>query len=312
MLFNKVEYRLRLYIARHFPSCKFFSIMERIRRSRKGRTQAQPIEARSEERIVIQQVWEEAQSTQVIEFIEQNSGRMLAAHKQFFLPIPASQELSDACKAGDVYAAFDENGAVVASAGAFLLANATTEERGSGPIMIYDYGAACVAPRFGGLTPHTLQDLFFWLRTLGLTLTNFKSRGGICLLVSVAAENHPSLSCIRRNSFAEIAVVPDWLDRVTADWISAGYARHFWLNSDGVLDHAKRFVDAIQNHMILSRVERDSGRTRKVHVDLDVEWFNKALPVITQVVRGDISLANSRFSSIPQNAEPQSNIDNLR
>src|SRR5262249_26165463 len=194
------------------------------------------------------------------------------------------------------------DGVVVASAGAFHLASTNT---GSGPrrpeTVVYDYGAACVAPSFGGLKPYTLQDILFWLRTLSLTLTNFKAPGGICLLVSVAAENAASLSSIQRNSFDEIQTIPKWLDDVSKTWLS-GPARHFWLDSPGVLQQAKKFVEAIQRITVLSRVERDTGRTRNVHLDLDIDWFNKAFSVITEIVRGEISLSSCKFSAIPQDA----------
>jgi hypothetical protein len=145
--------------------------------------------------------------------------------------------------------------------------------------------------------------MFFWLRTLGLMLANFKARGGICLLVSVAEDNAASLAAIQRNSFEEIHYVPKWLDEASETWMSVGRVRHFWLNSDGVLEHAKKLVDAMQNHTSLSRIERESGRTRTIQVDLDIEWLDKALPVITHIVRGEISLDVCRFSPIPDDAE---------
>ncbi|WP_338695236.1 hypothetical protein V5279_03830 [Bradyrhizobium sp. 26S5] len=303
MTFKELRHRLNSYIQRIIPFRKYFSMTQTIVRIAKKHAPFQAAEG-VEERIVIKQVWEQAQITQVIEFLEQIRDRMLAANKSFFLPIPDQKELKPACEAGDVYAAFDTAGRVVATGGAFHLAWETDV---GGPkllhgVRVYDYGAACVDPRFGGLAPYTLQDMFFWLRTLGLLLTQFKARGGICLLVSVAEDNTPSLSCIQRNFFQEVDQVPEWLAEVSSGWLTIGRARHFWLDSNGVLAQAKRFVNAMQNHTTVSRIERESGATRTIHVDLDIEWFSKAFPVITQIVRGEISLDDCRFSRTPYHA----------
>jgi hypothetical protein len=142
--------------------------------------------------------------------------------------------------------------------------------------------------------------MFFWLRTLGLTLAAFKSKGGICLLASVIADNEPSVDSIRRNSFEQIDVVPKWLNDISESWIQGRPVQHFCLPTQGVLEHAKKFVDAMKNPSILHRVENTNGKTRHIEIELEIEWFNKAFSVITQIVRGDIPLGSCGFSSVPR------------
>lgn len=127
--------------------------------------------------------------------------------------------------------------------------------------------------------------------------------GGICLLASVAEDNAPSLACIQRNFFQEVDQVPEWLIEASRGWLTIGRARHFWLESKGVLEQAKMFVNAMQNHTRTSRIERESGATRTIHVDLDILWFSKFFPVITQIVRGETSLDECRFSDTPYRAK---------
>lgn len=304
MTFKELRHRLNSYIGQIVPSCKDLSIAQALVRLAK-RPAPSEIAERVDERIVIRQVWDQAQVTQVVDFLEHVRDRMLAANKSFFLPIPDQKELELACEAGDVYAAFDAAGRVVASGGAFHLAWETNVDGSKlhHGVRVYDYGAACIDPRFGGLAPYTLQDMFFWLRTLGLLLTQFKARGGICLLASVAEDNTPSLSCIQRNFFQEVDQVPEWLVEVSRSWLTVGRPRHFWLDSKGVLAQAKAFVHAMQNHMTVSRIERENGARRTIHVDLDIAWFSKAFPVITQTVRGEISLDDCLFSRTPDRAK---------
>jgi hypothetical protein len=232
------------------------------------------------ERLVIKQVFTPAESSQFVEFIEKYKKRLTGAGKPFFLPIPEQDELEQACTAGDAYAVFDQSGQIIATAGAFLLAQ-TLPKDPRDRVTIYEYGAACVDPNFCGTRPYTLQEILFWIRTLGLLLPNFKSSGQTCFLVSAAAANRAGIS---------------------QTWANAEDIRHFWLDPGGVIEHAKRFVNAMHDQGIVTRQERDDGTNRRMQVHLDFAWYNRAFAAVTQIARGDATLENFGICEPPVQA----------
>ena len=253
------------------------------------------------EKLVIKQVFTTSESAQFIDFISEFRRRLTRASKPFFLPIPEQNELKQACAAGDAYAVFDQAGQVVATAGAFLLAQ-TSAKNPRDKVTVYEYGAACVDPKFCGTGPYTLQEILLWIRTLGLVLSNYKSSGKTCFLVSAAAANLASIAAIERNDFVEIVKVPDWLLGISQTWANSEVLRHFWLDPAGVIGHAKKFVEAMHDEGIVTRVERGDGTNRKMQVHLDFAWYNRAFAVVTQIARGDATLENFGICEPPVKA----------
>jgi hypothetical protein len=193
-----------------------------------------------------------------------------AAHSRSYLPTPDADTIYHAGEDGRLFLVErSDDGELVAVAGLFPLTAARTAD--GREVQVYELaGMALNGAVVGGLSPHTLQDVLLWLRTVGLARSEHTN---VCVTTSVVAANAASINAMARGGLRRVDP-PGWLRSMRRTWCPSnlGEVSDFVLEPAVVCGHAEALRGFLGDPR-LSRTGRATSRMEDFELEFSQSWL---------------------------------------